>query len=131
MGYSVNILMFFFIFFSWFQENPDKYSMDELARSLIDSSVVLVFISDAFVQDEDCCNLFKYACLTLKKPILLVVIGTGMQWKQSKLGILITDEVRNIWMKPLCLDLNRLREEMFYLSMHPTHFIYGYMVSNL
>ncbi|XP_041374603.1 uncharacterized protein LOC121387519 [Gigantopelta aegis] len=105
----------------WFQKDSDKYSMDELIRALMDSSVVLVLISDAFVQDDDCCNLFKYACLTLKKPILLVVIGTGMQWKQSKLGILLADEVFVNMLQPERYD-SKLKEllEMLKIRINKT-----------
>ena len=44
-------------------------------------------------QDEACCNLFKYARLTLKKPTVLVAIGDDLEWKKSNMGILLADEV--------------------------------------
>ncbi|KAL3867179.1 hypothetical protein ACJMK2_044417, partial [Sinanodonta woodiana] len=46
-----------------------------------------------YSQDEACCSIFKYARLVLKKPMVVVAIGDGYDWKQSQLGILLTDEV--------------------------------------
>lgn len=79
---------------SWYQEDAHTYTTDEMVKALMDSGVILVFISNEYVSDESCCNLFKYARLTLRKPIILVVVGSGMEWKSSRLGILLADEVR-------------------------------------
>jgi len=64
-----------------------------MAKALIDSSVFLAFVSSKYAQDEDCVNIFKYARLTLKKNMVVVAIGDNFDWKQSKLGILLSDEV--------------------------------------
>ncbi|XP_046562629.1 LOW QUALITY PROTEIN: uncharacterized protein LOC124271531 [Haliotis rubra] len=77
----------------WYQEESHKNTTDEMAKALMDAGVILVFISNEYVNDENCCNLFKYARLTLRKPIILVVVGSGMEWKSSRLGILLADEV--------------------------------------
>ncbi|XP_048259206.1 uncharacterized protein LOC124134238 [Haliotis rufescens] len=77
----------------WYQEDAHTYTTDEMVKALMDSGVILVFISNEYVNDESCCNLFKYARLTLRKPIILVVVGSGMEWKSSRLGILLADEV--------------------------------------
>ena len=68
--------------------------MDEMAKALMDAPLFVAFMTNSYVSDEDCCNLFKYARLTLRKPILLVTLGSGFEWRQSKLGILLADEVR-------------------------------------
>ena len=68
--------------------------MDEMAKALMDAPLFVALMTNAYVSDEGCCNLFKYARLTLRKPILLVTIGSGFEWRQSKLGILLADEVR-------------------------------------
>lgn len=65
-----------------------------MAKALIDSSVFLAFVSLNYANDVDCVNIFKYARLTLKKTIIVVAIGDGFEWKQSKLGILLADEVQ-------------------------------------
>ena len=42
---------------------------------------------------DECVNIFKYARLTLRKAMIVVAIGDGFDWKQSKIGILLADEV--------------------------------------
>ncbi|XP_076465791.1 uncharacterized protein LOC143297367 [Babylonia areolata] len=78
---------------SWVASSNNGYSMDEMAKAIMDAPLFVAFMTNAYVADEESCNLFKYARLTLKKQILLVTIGTGMEWRQSKLGILLSDEV--------------------------------------
>ncbi|KAK3765970.1 hypothetical protein RRG08_002213 [Elysia crispata] len=77
----------------WLAQDITKESTDEMAKALLDAKVFLVFMSNNFIEDETCCNLFKYARLTLKKPIILVAIGSDLGWKQSSMGILMADEV--------------------------------------
>ncbi|GFO37940.1 leucine-rich repeat serine/threonine-protein kinase 1 [Plakobranchus ocellatus] len=77
----------------WLSQNISTESTDEMAKALLDAKVFLVFMSNNFVQDETCCNLYKYARLTLKKSIILVAIGEDLSWKQSSMGILMADEV--------------------------------------
>ena len=67
--------------------------MDEMARALLDSEVFVAFISADYAKDEDCANIFKYARLTLRKPMVVVAVGEGFEWRQSKLGILLSDVV--------------------------------------
>ena len=73
-----------------------KFTMEEMARALTDASVIVVFISKEYVKDEECVNIFKYARVTLRKPMVVIACGDGFDWKQSKLGILLADEVRYI-----------------------------------
>ncbi|XP_025077380.1 uncharacterized protein LOC112554025 isoform X3 [Pomacea canaliculata] len=68
-------------------------SMDEMVKALMDAKLFVVFMTNAYVNDEVCCNLFKYARLTLHKPLLLITVGTGFEWQQGRLGILLADEV--------------------------------------
>ncbi|XP_053405100.1 uncharacterized protein LOC123566493 [Mercenaria mercenaria] len=77
----------------WFAAPGKTYSIEEMARALTDASVVIAFISNDYAKDEDCVNIFKYARLTLRKPMIVVAVGDGFEWKQSKLGILLSDEV--------------------------------------
>ena len=86
--------------------------MDEMARALIDSEVFVAFVSVDYCKNEDCTNIFKYARLTLRKPMVVVAVGNGFEWKQSKLGILLSDEVRNGWV----MDLNGNRVNLEFCS---------------
>ena len=53
----------------------------------------MAVISDAYTRERTCADLFQFARLTLRKPLVLVVIGEGREWRTSKLGILVADEV--------------------------------------
>lgn len=64
-----------------------------MARALSDASVFIAFVSSDYAKNEDSVNIFKYARLTLRKPMVVVAIGDGFEWKQSKLGLLLADEV--------------------------------------
>ncbi|KAH9524593.1 hypothetical protein Btru_027277, partial [Bulinus truncatus] len=68
-------------------------SMDEMAKAILDAKIFMVFISNNFVENETCCNLFRFAIQTLKKPIILVAVGKNLDWQRSSLGILTVDMV--------------------------------------
>lgn len=58
-----------------------------------DAQVFMAVVSDNYATDPYCYQVFQYARLTLHKPLLMVVVGEGENWKKSKLGILVSDEV--------------------------------------
>ena len=58
---------------------------------------VIAGMSSEFVADKDCRNLFLYARVTMQKPVILAVLGTGSfdDWRQSpEIGPYIANEVR-------------------------------------
>ena len=63
------------------------------ATAVRDSKVFIALVSDAYTRERTCADLFQFARLTLRKPLVLVVIGEGREWRTSKLGILVADEV--------------------------------------
>ena len=63
------------------------------AAAVRDCKVFVAVISDAYTRERTCADLFQFARLTLRKPLVLVVIGEGREWRTSKLGILVADEV--------------------------------------
>ena len=58
-----------------------------------DSSVFVAFVSTNYAGMDECVNIFKYARLTLRKNMVVVALGESFDWKQSKIGILLADEV--------------------------------------
>ena len=82
-----------FTIFSWFHEPGYSKSTDDMAKALTEASIFMAFVSNSYAIEDECVNIFKYARLTLKKVILAVAIGDGFEWKQSKLGIFLADEV--------------------------------------
>lgn len=66
-----------------------------MALAMRDADVFMALISDAYVADPQCMDVFLYARHTLCKPLLLVALGDGFEWRRSKLGLLVADEVGN------------------------------------
>ena len=64
-----------------------------MALAMRDADVFMALISDAYVADPQCMDVFLYARHTLRKPLLLVALGDGFEWRRSKLGLLVADEV--------------------------------------
>ena len=78
---------------SWYADKNTNASTDEMAKALIDSSVFVAFVSTNYAGMDECVNIFKYARLTLRKNMVVVALGESFDWKQSKIGILLADEV--------------------------------------
>ncbi|XP_069137453.1 uncharacterized protein [Argopecten irradians] len=69
-------------------------SREEMAKKLVHSSVILVFASNNYAANDICCDMYKYAINTLKKPAIVVAVGEDFGWKQSaSLGVFMTDVV--------------------------------------
>ena len=85
---------FFYFQFSWFPEESNQYSTDLMARALMDSTIFVVFISTSYAEDRSCTDIFKYAKLTLGKPMVVVVVGEdNYSWRKTNLGLLLPDVV--------------------------------------
>ena len=64
-----------------------------MAMAMRDCEVFMALVSDEYVNNKHCCDTFRYARQTLRKPLLMVVLGEGLEWRKSKLGLLVSDEV--------------------------------------
>lgn len=94
---TLNEVLHFHLFyfqFSWFPEESNQYSTDLMARALMDSTIFVVFISTSYAEDRSCTDIFKYAKLTLGKPMVVVVVGEdNYSWRKTNLGLLLPDVV--------------------------------------
>lgn len=89
---------------SWFPEESNQYSTDLMARALMDSTIFVVFISTSYANDRSCTDIFKYAKLTLGKPMVVIVVGEdNYSWRKTNLGLLLPDVVSKI---PISLSLS-------------------------
>eukprot|EP00105_Crassostrea_gigas_P045169 XP_019929317.1 PREDICTED: uncharacterized protein LOC105344416 isoform X2 [Crassostrea gigas] len=76
----------------WFPEESNQYSTDLMARALMDSTIFVVFISTSYANDRSCTDIFKYAKLTLGKPMVVIVVGEdNFSWRKTNLGLLLPD----------------------------------------
>ena len=71
-------------------------NLEQQAIALRDCKAFVALISDAYIADAGCVRLFQYARQNLDKPLIMVVLGSGKEWRQSKIGILVADEV-SVW----------------------------------
>ncbi|XP_062596866.1 uncharacterized protein LOC134258357 [Saccostrea cucullata] len=76
----------------WFPEESNQYSTDLMARALMDSTIFVVFVSTNYANDRSCTDIFKYAKLTLGKPMVVIVVGEdNYSWRKTNLGLLLPD----------------------------------------
>uniref|UniRef100_A0A7S4L190 TIR domain-containing protein n=1 Tax=Paramoeba aestuarina TaxID=180227 RepID=A0A7S4L190_9EUKA len=64
---------------------------DDICAGLVKSRVVIACISDEYAKSENCCLEFEFAVKTMRIPVVPVIVGTGYEWKQTKIGFLIGD----------------------------------------
>ena len=57
------------------------------------TQVVVVCISNDFVTDTQCCELFHFI-KNMQKMVQLVVLGDGQKWLKSDLGLQLASEVQ-------------------------------------
>lgn len=78
-----------------------------MARALMDSTIFVVFISTSYANDRSCTDIFKYAKLTLGKPMVVIVVGEdNFSWRKTNLGLLLPDVVSVIVIYlSLCLSV--------------------------
>ncbi|XP_033763307.1 uncharacterized protein LOC117344606 [Pecten maximus] len=76
-----------------FCDNPETADMSALTLTMKTAKVVLIGISDELCETEACRNIIIFVKETLRKPIVLVVLGKGMKWKESNIYITLNDEV--------------------------------------
>lgn len=79
-------------FSCWFSETPEEITIDSLAILIRNSNLILFCLSDNFVNDKRCCELFNYAKSTLEKAYILVLLGDSFEWQKSDVGALVTHE---------------------------------------
>jgi len=57
------------------------------------SEVVVACISDQYVKSDTCEDELTYARKTLKKPVIPIIVGEGMEWQNSWAGLMLAKEV--------------------------------------
>ncbi|XP_064626432.1 uncharacterized protein LOC135487048 [Lineus longissimus] len=60
----------------------------DIAESLKKCRVVVACVSDEYAMSPNCQMEFRFAHVTLKKPIILAVVGTGYSWESTEVGLL-------------------------------------------
>ncbi|XP_060062845.1 uncharacterized protein LOC132543370 [Ylistrum balloti] len=81
-------------FSCYFPEGDALTSREEMAQQLVHSSVFLALVSNNYAANEVCCDMYKYAVSTMKRPSICVALGENFDWKKSpSLGVITADVV--------------------------------------
>ena len=52
-----------------------------------------MLVSNEFVEDPQCQRMLNYAKDSLKKEILVLMVGKGREWQQSNIGMTLSEKV--------------------------------------
>ena len=55
--------------------------------------VILVLVSNEFVADSQCQRMLNYARESLKKELVVLMVGHGREWQQSDIGMTLSEKV--------------------------------------
>ncbi|ESO99070.1 hypothetical protein LOTGIDRAFT_173949 [Lottia gigantea] len=66
------------------QTTVNKGLYDNICKGLGHSKVVVACVSDEYINSVNCMMELRFAVLTLKLPLVIVVVGTGKEWKRSE-----------------------------------------------
>jgi hypothetical protein len=69
-----------------------------IADGIKGAEVVIVCVSDEYAASENCMREFRFACCSLKKPIIKVIVGTdgtSNKWMSSEIVVLSGDDYIN------------------------------------
>ena len=61
----------------------------DIAEGLINAKVVVVCVSDEYANSSTCKLEFRYAANTLKKPLVMAVVGSGDVWRASEVKVIL------------------------------------------
>ena len=77
----------------WFSERPNETALDSMSMYIRNARLVLVCLSNDFVSDQRCCELFAYTKQVFDmNRYLLVSLGESLEWQKSQVGALVTNE---------------------------------------
>ncbi|EDV23062.1 uncharacterized protein TRIADDRAFT_57945 [Trichoplax adhaerens] len=61
---------------------------EEISIGLRKSKLFVACVSDEYVKSNNCIMEFRFAVTTLRLPTVLAIIGTGIKWQYSEVGML-------------------------------------------
>ncbi len=65
-----------------------KTLFSEITKGMNLAKVIVCCFSDDYVKSKNCALEFKFAHVSLKIPIIKVVVGTGSKWRNDELSFL-------------------------------------------
>ncbi len=80
-------------FLCWHSEDPDKMKLESLILVMRNTSILMFCLTDDFVNDTNCQQIFYHNKYVLKKSYVLVTLGDTLNWQASDIGATITHEL--------------------------------------
>ncbi|KAK3737158.1 hypothetical protein RRG08_016463 [Elysia crispata] len=74
-------------------DDPETTNMESLTLAVKAAQVVVIGISDEFVESSACRNLLIYIKETLNKTTILMAIGTTLNWQKTDINLVCASEV--------------------------------------
>ncbi|KAK3777048.1 hypothetical protein RRG08_008898 [Elysia crispata] len=71
------------------QPSAGKGLYKNIVEGIRNSKVLVACISDEYAVSDNCMMELRFGILTMNLPTVVVIVGTGNEWKQSEVGILI------------------------------------------
>ncbi|KAH9492683.1 hypothetical protein Btru_024553 [Bulinus truncatus] len=71
------------------QPSVGKGLFKNITEGIRNAKVLVAFVSDEYVESDNCMMEIRFGVLTLNLPTIIVVVGTGNKWKESEIGLLI------------------------------------------
>lgn len=62
---------------------------EQLAAAVKEAKIFVPCISDEYAASANCRMEFQFACKTLQKPIVPLIVGSGNNWTETVVGMLI------------------------------------------
>jgi len=111
----------------WYTERPSLVPVDSMSLLIRNARLVVVCMSDDFVADQRCCELFAYTKqLFGSNRYLLVALGESFEWMKSEVGSLITHEyfikINNL--ERFVFSLSILIHKLFYLNINNVIYLF-------
>ncbi|KAK0062250.1 hypothetical protein Bpfe_008351, partial [Biomphalaria pfeifferi] len=71
------------------QPAAGKGLFKNITEGIRNSKVLVAFVSDEYAKSDNCMMELRFGVLTLELPTIIVVVGTGREWKESEVGLLM------------------------------------------
>ena len=62
---------------------------EDISQGLQECRVLVVCVSKEYKDSKNCMMEMRYGTLQLNKPVVYVIVGQGLEWKYSELGMLM------------------------------------------
>ncbi len=77
----------------WSSDDANSMKLDSLVLIMRNASILIFCLTDSFVNDSNCQQIFHYNKHVLRKSYVLITLGDAVNWQTSEIGASITHEL--------------------------------------